>query len=357
MPRHSRQLHPLPEQRQPRPLNPRPAPVRFAPATSLALPRLSPSVPPLYNITNDTAALSTLLEGLLRHGILQWTGNPLNDLQHSFESWINLHTNGLPIVESSFFTFTDHLGSISDCPLTSESLELDPGALALCINDNPSQWQVKDAISALESRHPALGATILHILEASLNVVGCSGPMGALSTCMNMCWMGDSDESFVLNEHLPENATAEQREAVIKDLDLLTKADFHKEIPESLFARPLTHAQLQAIAQRDPSTAEVIHTALAIGPVPRNTAYTWFEESETQAPICLLWEEHGIVGRLYDAFGDDIINSGLYHSLAYFEPFYTDNPTSVEDALRNLESAFSLLHRAQALLNLVGKKL
>ena len=363
------------------------------------LPTFAAGVPASINLWRKAPQTAALAEALLDERLLQWgkpTPDPatrlIRDTTRSLNAWVQALTHDMPELPLSFVVTDNHSDTLfqhvsgceSDGNENSPIHNKDGGFAFEAGSANPRLFTFRAAITRLEEKHRRLGATVAYILEDILDdLVGCTGPRKALDIASNEHWCGEDDETTRVDDEMDQVEYDEDddlkgkdargrkirlegpslpkvtREQVIKDNEIFTKKEFHKDIPEWIYARPMSESAMRKICKTlDGKDRKIVEAAIALRRLKSSKVNDLLHSYGSWCkmdPVILFWKPFGIVGRMYDDLGQHYMESGESHdvsALAAFDPLDT---ASIRAAIRKITRLTYILRCAFHLVSLTSK--
>jgi PRTRC genetic system protein F len=234
---------------------------RIAPA-ALSLPGVAKDIPGTFIVRADPGAdnLTPIAAALAGAGILapeHWQGNTSRAVAAALSALAKHHrprpivTLRLDFIDDTAEADLHYKGANESYNYHYKVKATRIGALVVrCNSDKPYHALIGHTLRQLEASHPHLGQSILHWLhEAFSKSSRALDPIAGYGWCQGNYWMGENDESMVLDEQLseaefyhkgeqdklPKNKRVpwdeKTKAAAIANMNLFTKKNYDDAIP------------------------------------------------------------------------------------------------------------------------------
>lgn len=295
--------------------------------TALALPRIGPQVPSTIAPGPLLAVNAQVSRFLIEAGAFdeadlppEWVDS-LRACQYALDRWLKRQIGPLHCLAPRFSLHT--LTCVGDQISYYEQMSkrLDIGAVVATWTEyEEREWDVGDALTALNDRVPGLGTVVLHVMRHQCRwVYPLFTPDVACDVASYLYWSGEEDEEAALDLHCGENE--EDREAMRAEMvskAMLTAAypAWARQWPRKLDMPQCARLLRRAIKRlRDPKARAVAADALALCGLEIDDV---FRPAEVEGEFIgfgavLSWSAGDVTTRIYD----DLLN--LAHQAEYCE--------------------------------------
>jgi len=285
------------------------------PLAALAQPVLSQGVPVTIMPAAGQRVAGMLARYLVRAGAVTWRvfplpcDDPLTACSMAFSAWLHRHVGETACLSPVFVL----------APVTAFDIEeIDAAAPGLRASDAEAvrgihlrwcessvhRWTVGPGFDALEAAVPGLGTTVLHIMDKkSAAAYPLFTPSVVLNEASNQYWLGELDETEVLEEECGDDEEA--REAM--RADMVRRADIEAAFPPWAL-RPcaaLSRRQLRQLAQEhaDGFVRRAAQLAFALARTPTHQRFAARREGLfTGFGAVLCWHDDDIAVRVSDDY-------------------------------------------------------
>jgi len=206
---------------------------RFAAPALAVLPILPVNLPTEYTVPTGLMESAGIALGMLDAGVLTHTSRELTPfmmVDKSMSEWFAAITRDLKWFEANL-TMTNDLENLAhglDLDLAKKHFGVESDkTLSFAINFATWYWfTLKDRIEALEAKVPGLGETAIHWLDKHVHPL-CQAvtPNFTFYAAQHSYWLGEDDESLIIEEHADCGGDAE-------DYEIYRRADFDASFPE-----------------------------------------------------------------------------------------------------------------------------
>lgn len=333
----------------------------FAPPALTSLPLLPSHIPIEYVIPAGLIESASVALDMLDAGVLTHTSkelSPAQMIEESMRTWFESITSDLTIFmpHMEMTINLEGLGFDLNREDAYEAFNIE-GEDCLSFGVAYPDWQwftLKDKIEALEAKVTGLGETAIDWLDAHLGPL-CLGvtPNFTLHAAQHSQWMGEDDESVLLEEWGSDPETA----------DIFTRAEFDAAFPKLAYeaSKKLTAEVLSGLLSH-PDREVVDLAAFLLEAVDEDDTVQSIHPrtfSEDHLPtlypaVCIAWEESDPTVRIVDDYfnyenecgGTDL------HGLWAFPK----NADGVLSARKSIEQYVTCLKKVEKLLSIIGTK-
>ena len=280
------------------------------------LPQLTASIPSSLLPASGQRQAARLARCLLDAGVIHGAvparkaREPLMACQSFLEAWVRNQLAGLKCLALDFRLLlgsedVDRNERPSGSPLHGE-----PGRATIIWFTECTQFAVGAALERLEEIRPALGATVLSVIDRfSMKLIPAFTPWDALSIAREHYWYGEDDESTALNEYCDDDPG----ERAAMQQEMVTRAKIDAAFPAwaTTWAgerQRVTRRELRHIATfaRGAWVQKVAQAALALNRLDLDDSYLPDADGAFlgYGPV-LAWKPDDITVRVFDDYAND----------------------------------------------------
>lgn len=282
---------------------------------TLGQPSLSLDVPTTILPAAGQRVAGMLARYLVRAGAVTWRAfplpcdDPLTACAAVLSAWLQRHVGKTACLSPVFVLAPVAARDIEEIDAAAPGLRASDAEavhgihLRWCEN-SVHRWTVGPGFDALEAAEPGLGATVLHIMELKCAAAyPLFTPSVVLDEASNQYWLGELDETEVLEEECGDDEEA--REAM--RADMVSRADIQAAFPPwALRPRPaLSRKRLRQLAQEhaDGYVQRAAQLALALAHTPAHHRFAARREGLfTGFGAVLCWHDDDIAVRVSDDY-------------------------------------------------------
>ena len=230
--------------------------------------------------------------------------------QSFLEAWVRNQLAGLKCLALDFRLLLggedmDRNERPSGLPIHAE-----PGRATIIWFTECTQFAVGAALERLEEVRPALGATVLTVIDRlSMQLIPAFTPCDALSIAREHYWYGEDDESTALAEYCDDDPA----ERAATQQEMVTRAKIDAAFPAWAISwasnrQRVTRRELKQIATsaRGVRVRQVVQAALALDRLDLDNSYLPDVDGAFlgYGPV-LAWKPDDVTVRVFDDYGND----------------------------------------------------
>ena len=316
----------------------------------MGLPQLTAGIPATLLPTSGQRQVARLARCLLDAGVIHGSvpacraREPLATCQKFLEAWVRKQVAGLKCLSLDFRLLlgNDDMGGNqrpSGLPLLAE-----PGRVTILWFTQCQQLSVGAALERLEEVRPALGATVLSVIDRiSLKLIPAFTPWDALSIAREHYWYGEEDESTALDE----NCADDPGERAAMQQQMVTRAKIDAAFPAwaTTWAgkrKRIARRELRqiAVSARGVRVREVAYVTLALDRLDLDDSFLPDMDGAFlgYGPV-LSWTPDDITVRVFDDYANDAAQGEFFDWIGEFS--FDVNAVRDSQALRHWMAAMT----------------
>jgi PRTRC genetic system protein F len=346
------------------------------PSFGLSLPRITSTVPATFTVQDQAVDSCVDLLTFVDAGLVtdadipeKWEAND-TILSSVLNRWAQTQNDRLTLFDARILYSEDFslIKSDDDDDYDGSKTEIlkacgfeNEKFISFCVcTGNWDEIFIGNKIEQLEKQIPGLGKTIIaHISQALCRTMYLVTPDEALMMCQQQYWMGESDESLMLEELSYEYGPDEQEDYKAAAADIFSKAEFFKGMPvwAAETVKELGLDNLEKIAGKRGFAGEVAAALMPVANknerfefcIPKHSVSTTFRH--TSPGLVVRWTPRDAIMQVYDDHHQYLSEYGGNDVHRYF--LSAHDPQQLQVTFSNIEQFITDTAEVEALLRLL----